>query len=218
MKLPKLRWRKPPETRILNVIEKHVALCTSISTELIEATARKIAGNRAEAERHIERLCQMEVQADGLRREVAVELAKGVLPPLSREVLIHLIKNLDMVADWAKDAARILRIIPADELTKGFERVLKRMVAKADLCVHTLGSSVIALYEDYQQAVAECDEVERIEEEIDDLYIEALRVIHDSHMETPMLVTELVRAVEMMADQCEDTADLIRIVIISTLH
>jgi predicted phosphate transport protein (TIGR00153 family) len=216
IKLPRLRWRKPPETRILDIIEKHVSLCLLISTELVEAITLKVTENREGAERHIERLCEMEVQADRLRREVAFELAKGVLPPISREDMIRLIKNLDMVADWAKDAARILSIIHENELTDGFKSILVKMVTKVNECVYTLGSSVIALYENFKNAVDECDEVERIEEEIDDIYIEALREIHDSTMGT--LVTELTRALEMMADQCEDTADLIRIVIISTLH
>lgn len=220
MKIPMIKWRKPPETRILELLEKHVSLCTSISSELVKVAELKIAGEREEMEKCLERVFKMEEKADSLRREVARELAKGILPPLSREDLMNLVQKLDMVADYAKDATRILGIIHANELTEGFKIVFMKFINKVDECVHALGSSVKALYEDFKRAADQCYEVERIEEEIDAIYVEALKVARDSNMkiQTALLATELLRLLEMAADQCEDTADLIRIVTISTLY
>ncbi|KPV62407.1 MAG: hypothetical protein AOA65_1858 [Candidatus Bathyarchaeota archaeon BA1] len=220
IRIPAIRWRKPPEAKVLELLERHVSLCMSISSELVRVAELKIAGSEEETMKCTERLSGMEKEADGLRREIMMELAKGILPPLSREDLMRFTERLDMVADHAKDAARLLSIIRTDELTDGFKIVFMHLVRRVGDCVHALGGSIKALYEDFKRALDECYEVEKIEEEIDVIYTEALRVARDTNMriQTSLLATELLRLLEMMSDHCEDTADMIRIVVISTLH
>jgi len=218
--IPMIRRKKPAEVRILELLEEHVSLCVSISSLLVEVAELKISGNRGEMESLMEKLFKAEEDADALRREVETELAKGILPPLSREDLMRLMERMDMVADSAKDATRILSIIYADELTKGFKMVFMRLVNEDDKCVRALQDAVEALLRNYKDVLNKCYEVQRLEEEIDTIYIEALKVARDSNMkiQTSLLVTELLRFLEMEADACEDTSDLIRIITISALN
>ena len=220
IRMPTIKRRKPPEARVLGFLEQHVSLCTSIMNELVKLAELKTGGSREETERCLARLFKMEEEADGLRRQAAMELAKGILPPLSREDLMKLMERLDMVADYAKDAARILGIIHADELTEGFKIVFMRFINKVNECVQALGDSMKALLKNFKDVVNKCYEVERLEEEIDVIYVEALKVARDSNMkiQTSLLATELLRLLEMEADHCEDTADLIRIITISALR
>lgn len=204
---------------VFELLEQHVSLCMSISNELVKLASFKVSGNRDETEKCLASLFEMEEKADQVRRKASTEMAKGVLPPLSREDLMRLMQRLDMVADYAKDAARILGIIHADELTEGFKMVFLRFMGKVDECVKALGSSITALLKDFKDVVNRCYEVERLEEEIDVIYVEALKVARDTNMkiQTALLATELLRLLEMEADHCEDTADLVRIITISTI-
>ncbi len=215
-----IKRKKPPEVRVLELLEEHVSLCVSISELLVEVAELKISGRKEEMESLMDRLFKAEEKADSLRRDVETELAKGILPPLSREDLMRLIGRLDLVADSAKDAVRILSIIYTDELTEGFKMVFMRLVNKTDKCVKALKDAVEALLKDYTDVLNKCYEVEKLEEEIDIIYIETLKVARDSNMkiQTLLLVTELLRFLESEADACEDTSDLIRIITISTLR
>ena len=218
--IPIIKRKKPPEVRVLELLEEHVSLCVSISGLLVEVAELKMSGSMGEMENLMDRLFKAEEEADSLRREVETELAKGILPPLSREDLMRLIGRLDMVADSAKDAVRILSIIYTDELTEGFKMVFMRLVNKADKCVKALRDAVEALLRNYKDVLNKCYEVQRLEKEIDTIYIETLKVARDSNMkiQTSLLVTELLRFLESEADACEDTSDLIRIITISALH
>jgi uncharacterized protein Yka (UPF0111/DUF47 family) len=113
-----------------------------------------------------------------------------------------------------------MSILYSDELTEGFKIVFMRLVKKVDQCVKALRDAVEALLKNYKDVLGKCYEVQRLEEEIDTIYIETLKVSRDSNMkiQTSLLVTELLRFLESEADACEDTSDLIRIITVSALH
>jgi predicted phosphate transport protein (TIGR00153 family) len=218
--IPTIKRKKPPEVRVLELVEEHVSLCVSISKILVKVANLKMTGIGEETENLMEELFKAEEEADSILREVETELAKGILPPLSREDLMRLIGKLNIVADSAKDAVRILNIVYTDELTEGFKIVFMRLVNKADKCVQALRDAVESLLRKYSDVLKKCYEVHRLEQEIDVIYIETLKVSRDSNtrIQTSLLVTELLRFLESEADACEDTSNLIRVITISALN
>jgi len=212
--------RRRPESRVLDLLERHVSLCVSASDELVKAFKAKVSGDISEAGRHIRALSGFEEQADGVRREIVDLIAGGILPPLSKGDLMGLVAKIDLVADWSKEAGRILEILPLEGLSEELKELLFEFVKMDNRCVHALERVVRLLYTDHEEALDACNLVEMIEEGIDALYIEALRMLHASGLDAPtlFLANQLVESLEMIGDSCEDTADLIRAVVVSTFH
>ena len=220
IKIPAIKWRRPPEAKVLELLENHVALCISASNDLVTAMELKIKGDEKEAKNSLEMLFEAERKADELRRKMVDELAKGVLPPLSREDLMRVVRRIDLVTDSIKDGGRILAILPINEFPKKFEETLFEFVKKVRECVHVLGNSIRTVYEDFRKAIDECYEVEKIERAVDHMYIGVLEEMKHFEMkgQTSLLLMEFVKSLETATDECENTADFLRIMIVSTFH
>ena len=124
--------------------------------------------------------------------------------------------QMDLVADWSKDASRILEVLPIEKLIE-FKELFMSLGRLDNQCVHVLGNAMSLVSTDYEKALNACFRVEHLEEKIDLLYIEVLKVTSNSNLEPRILilVNELARSLEMIADSCEDTTDLIQTVIMS---
>jgi predicted phosphate transport protein (TIGR00153 family) len=215
----KIKLRTPPEEKVLNLIEKHLSFCVSASEELGEAAKAKINKEQTWMP-HLERLYDSEEKADSVRRELVGVLAAGILPPLSKGDLMQLTAKLDMVADWSKEAGRILEILPVEDLPHDMGRVFVSLVEETGRCVHALSTAIDSLYTDHEKSLEQCDRVEEIEHLVDSIFIESMKTLFESEMSPQflLLLNTLVNDFEMVSDTCEDTADMIRVVIISTFH
>jgi len=163
-----------------------------------------------------------EKDADIIRREIVdlLESASTTIPPEEREDLFHLIKRLDAIPDWIKEAVRILTIIPylevPAELREGFETLIRLDIETADmLCL-----AARALFEeDYKRASDLAEKVEELEEKADEADINNRRMLMKySNKITPIglvvLLDDFNHALEEVADACEDAADYIRAIAI----
>ncbi len=215
-----LRLRRRSEVEVLDLIKRHVEVCVSASDELKRAVDAKLVGNEKGVEERLKRLSSFEGEGDKLRRRMAEELAKGMLPPVSREDFMRLIEMLDKVADWSKDAGRVLAALSAKDLSERSKGCFRMLAERVNNCVHTLSNCVKLFYEDYEGASKECTYVETIEEEVDSLYVNTLKTLCSSEWSIKSFVCwiELAKHLEMVADSCEDTCDLIRIIMVSTLY
>jgi predicted phosphate transport protein (TIGR00153 family) len=220
LRIPKVDWGKARETEVFSLLEKHTSLCESASEDLAQAMKLMVAGNEKDAKVVLERLFDKERSADKLRRDLLEELAKGVLPPLGREDIMRTVRRLDMVIDWLKDGGRLLSILSPDDLPVSIGKILVEFTEKLKECIHVLGGSIIAVIEDHEKALEGCRRVEEIEQDIDHVYVRTWGEIKhlSTGYQTPLLLVELVRSLESAADECENTADFLRIMIVSTFH
>lgn len=218
MKILELFRRKPPEIKILDLLDKHLAQCVSANDHLLLAMETKLAGNMEETRQHIASSARSEGKADTIRREIINELAEGILPPLNKEDMMELVYQLDEVADWSKEAGRILDIIDMSLVPENLRTLLSEQTKLANLCTKSLNKVVKYLYTDHEKALDECNQVEIIEHQMDDKYIEILNGIYSEAPEPRLIfmLKELAHTIEMTGDSCEDTADLIRVVVVST--
>lgn len=212
--------RKPPEIRVLDLLDKHLAQCVASSDHLLLAMETKLKGNIDESRRHIATVAQSEGNADRIRREIINELAEGILPPLNKEDMMELVYQLDEVADWSKEAGRILDIIDMSLVPEILRTHLSEQTKLANQCTQSLKRVVKYLYTDHEKALEECNQVEALEHEMDDKYIEILNGIYTEAPEPRLIfmLKELAQTIEMIGDSCEDTADLIRVVVVSTFN
>jgi len=146
-----------------------------------------------------------------------VELAQGELPPEDREDLMHLTKRVDMVADWSRESTRILNATPVREVPKDLKKACVEMVEGVRECASALRKSVSRIAEKPEEALRAADEVERQEEKVDDLYEKARTLLGktaEMKVGVAVLTSQLLDAIEMVADWCENTCDQVRIIIV----
>lgn len=220
LRIPKAGWGGAREAQALRLLEEHVSLCESASRDLAQAVKLMVAGNAKDAKAFLERLFDKERVADMLRRRMLDEFAKGVLPPLGREDVMRMVRRLDLVINWLKDGGRLLSLFSPNDIPSSFGEMLVEFAEKLSECVHVLGSCIRAVIEDYKRALEGCLRVEEIERDIDHMYVSTLGEIKHLNRgdQTPLLLIEFLRSLESAADECENTADFLRIMIVSTFH
>jgi predicted phosphate transport protein (TIGR00153 family) len=160
-------------------------------------------------------ISEMEMAADTLRRNMVKELTESDMFPEERDDLMELVRAVDWIADWSKEAGRILSKVPFEKTTEEIRIATINMVKANVDCVKVLKQSIDSLPTDTKKALSLADEVEMLEETIDDLYGEVR--YHFANQEFPdfstgalILLNEFFDAVETIADWCENTADIVR--------
>jgi len=212
------RWFAPKRgEKIFEMLENHLELTKNSVSDLyrmVEATSK---GEIPQSKEFYKNLSEMEFKADELRRGLVDELTRSELFPEERDDLMELVRAVDWVADWSKEAGRILVIIPFEKAPEEMKEVALNMCREDINCVTVLAESVRALPEDPRKAISLANNVEMLEENIDELYGIARR--HLAAIENTafnigslILLNEFLDALETVADWCENTADIVRAV------
>lgn len=215
-------FEKRRQSRAIHLMQSHLALTTGAVDELVRAIRFKISDDEKNCNDSVQKVSAMEMEADKLRRDTWLELAKGDVPPTDRDDLLHLSKRVDQVADWARESGRILSVTPIARAPEALRKILVQMAETAQKCTWSTRKSVDALNTDLQEALRLADEVERIEEEADELYNQArahYASLGDGRMQTgeAILLSELLEAVENISDWCENAVDHVRVIAVRLL-
>ena len=213
-----LKWfEKRRETRALDDIQRHLSLTTGI-IDYLERAVRAAIKNDVKGEKNCsESVVAGEREADVLRRKIMDDVAKGELSSMCREDLMHLVKRLDMVADYSREAIRILNAIPMDYVPTSIKDVSVEIAGSVKECVMALQKCVDKMMIKPGEALAAADAVEKAEEKVDDVYEDARVLLGKEDLEKPgvaVLIGQLFEAMEMIADQCEDACDQVRIIMV----
>jgi len=209
-------FTKRRESIAIKLTQDHAAAVLGTVTELEKAVMAASKGKVAEMKQANQRLFAYEAEADGIQRDVAAELTKGELPAKDREDLMHLINRLDDVADWAKDASRNLTILLEVKVTKDIWQYIVEMSHTLVESVWVLRRSIDALTKDIAGALEMLAKIDELEHKVDELYFEAKSAFfaHPKELTPPTFIVlrDLVHDMEQVADRCEDTADIIRVI------
>lgn len=213
-----LKWfEKRREEKALTMTQRHLAMTMTIAEDLERAVKAAISNDEKGKKLCINRVAKAEKDADKLRREIMDELARGELSPTDREDLMHLVKRVDMVADWSRESTRILNVISMEEVPENLKKACVEMVEGARECTSALRKCINRLTEKPEEALEAADHVERQEEKVDDLYENArLLLAKDTTMSAgvAILMNQLFESIEMIADWCEDACDQVRIIVV----
>lgn len=208
------------ERRVLEYVNRHLGLTVDCVTELEIMVKAASRGDLEEKRGSFQRLSSMEREADELRRTLAEDLlTRGTLPPDVREDLMNLVGTMDWVADWAREAGRILHLLEFERIPEQMKAAAERMAGELKSCVLPLRRSINSLTRDPEAALKLAYEVESVEEVIDDMYAEVRELflaLDFSSFDTPFLIllNAFFDALEMVADWCENTSDLVRVLVI----
>jgi len=185
--------------------------------DLERAVKASVSNNEKETKASIDRVISAEKEADRLRRVVMTELARGELPPTDREDLMHLIKRVDMVADWSRESTRVLSATPMQDVPDSLKKAAVAMVEGVRECAAALRRCINSMAEKPEEALKAADEVERLEEKVDDIFENSRRLLAKEEklkVGVAILMNELFEAIEVAADACEDACDQIRVIVV----
>jgi uncharacterized protein len=165
--------------------------------------------NYVEVDRVARNLKAIEHTGDEITHEVFRALNRTFVTPLDREDISHLASSLDDVIDWIEEIARrmyMYRIEEPTPIARKFGRVILEQceqIAKA-----------VQLIEERKNADAlerATLEIHRLENEGDDLLVEAITSLYDGVTEVPQLISamrwnDLYQLLEDTTDKAEGVA------------
>jgi len=209
-------WFTPTRgQKVLEMVEEHLELTQNAVLDLYKMVEASAMCLEKDCKDFFESVSQLEMRADALRRMMVDELTKSEMFPEERQDLMELVRAVDWVADWSKEAGRILVIIPFENAPDEMKEAAKNMCKANVDCVGVLSKCVKALHEDPKAALSLADKVEMLEEDLDELY--SVARYHLANLEYPgfsvgalILLNEFLDALETIADWCENTADIVR--------
>ena len=201
--------------KVLVMVEKHLELTQNAVISLYGMVEAAAECDQNECKKAFLDVSRLEMEADELRRKMVEELTKGEMFPEERDDLMELVRAVDWIADWSKEAGRILNSIPFEKTPDEIKTATLNMVKANVDCVKVLTKAIEALPKNPQKALSLADEVEMLEETVDDLYGEtrayfATLEFPDFSTGSLILLNEFFDAVETIADWCENTADIVR--------
>jgi len=208
-------FEKRRKTEALNLAQEQMTKALDTTTLLQKAVQSASEGKIAEAKSCLEKLSKDEEEVDNLRRSVFKELTNVAVSVEFREDLMHLVKRLDVMADFVKDSARsvmvLLETTVPDEIWDINVKVAEALVQSAT----TLRSGIEKLGTDPAKARELAKKVNDIEEIIDKNYLEIkklfIKYAHKVDPGTLLILDNLAEFMEQAADTCADTADYIAV-------
>jgi len=208
-------FEKRRKTEALNLAQEQITKALDTTTLLHKAIQSISKGNKEETKGFIEKLWKEEEEVDTLRRAVFKELTNVAISVEFREDLMHLVKRLDLMADFVKDSARSILILLEANVPNDIWDIY---VKTADLLVQsatTLQSSIEKLGTDPERAKELAKNVDNIEGLIDKNYLETkklfIKYANKVDSGTLMILNNLAEFMEQAADTCADTADYITV-------
>ncbi|TFH19104.1 DUF47 family protein [Candidatus Bathyarchaeota archaeon] len=200
---------------VLVMVEKHLELTKNAVISLYSMVEAAAECKADECKIAFLDISKMEMEADELRRKMVEELTKGEMFPEERDDLMEMVRAVDWIADWSKEAGRILNSIPFEKAPDEIKVETLNMVKANMDCVEVLAKAIKALPKNPGQALSLADEVEMLEETVDDLYGEvrkhfATLLFPEFSTGSLILLNEFFDAIETIADWCENTADIVR--------
>ena len=202
----------------IEMVRSHSKANVTAMEQLSRCIDYATTGNMEELKRSFSVLQQKEKEADELKRKIIAELAKGDLPPTEREDLMRLARSIDQVIDWINETGRILVEFDLKSVPGEIKSLVEEMVGVIHSCVVKLDESVEHLSERrFADALKAADEVERLEEQMDELYGRGRNQMNKLTVSVieigpAILLGQFIDSLENITDRSESTADEVRII------
>jgi len=200
----------PREISFFNYFEQSSKLSIEVCREL-----NAIAMNPSELVSHVNRIKEIELQADNITHECIEALHRTFITPIDRADIHQLIRHQDDIIDSVNSVASRLILYEITDIwpeLKQFAEVLVKATTEIDRAVGQLrnrnkGKLII---EDCCQAIHEA------ENEADRILRSSLARLFREEKE-PLLVIkwkEIIERLEKASDRCEDVANIIEGIVI----
>ncbi|NHI92681.1 MAG: TIGR00153 family protein [Candidatus Lokiarchaeota archaeon] len=211
-----LEWfHTKKEDLIVKMTKEHAKKVLECVIEL-DNLFKDLSVNEKEKNKIIEKINKLENECDDIRRDITIELVRGILSPNIREDLAHLIKRLDNVADHSNATARRTRLFDLKLLTPiqdDFQLMLKHTIESVrmlkELIENQLGQGKVNI----NKLIIDINKKEH-QVDIDHYNVRSNLYKIDTSQISPFTIIEIhtiIESIELIADSVEDTADYIKI-------
>ena len=207
--------------KAMALVLEHSKMTTLTVEQLSKCIQNAIENKKQELQRNFDLLEQKEREADGLRRRIIEELARGELPVDERVGLMRLGRQIDWITDWSHEASRILFLFDLSQMSNQIQDVVVEMCSVVTECTVKVANCVQKLMDgSIDESLKAADEVERLEEKVDGLHQKARSYLNDIkadslHVGSIILLSQFIEAIENTADRCEDTCDQVRVMAVT---
>lgn len=205
----------------IRMILQHIQTVVNSVEELVNGTNLAKVGKEMEFQESLKRHIDIERDADNFRRRITAELAKGEIPPDERVGLMRLVRQIDWISDWALEAHRILSVFMFSGISDEIKDSCIEMLKTIRNCALTVQECIQKLADkNIDETLKLCDQVERLEEDVDVQYQNARRLVYqlgrsDIYLGSLILLIQFLDALENIADKCEDTCDQVRVIVVA---
>lgn len=217
-------WTWLAGRRLEEIVNKSIVHLELVhkTTELLGDMIKLLyEGKVNEGLKFYEKISETERKADELKREILTSLSRGFIHPLDREDLLRLILTSDDIAAYTKATARRITVLYTigSTLPEEILLLLKDIAEKTVEASSVLLSALRSLGSDPARTMTLTHEVEKIEEEIDEIRMNLLEKLYTlckvNLTVDCLLMKEIIDDIENISDMCEDTGDVIRLIAVS---
>ena len=182
------------------------------ATVLAGARALKdLAENFTHVEQKAVRIKELETEGDHVTHDLIDSLNRTFITPFDREDLYALASSLDNVMDAIDHVAALVRLYKLTKMRPGTRELIRTVSGSADR-IHSALEALAAQRPVHPHAV----EINRLENEADRAYQEAIRLLFDDEADPIMVIKwkEFFDMLERITDCCEDVANVIEGVVV----
>lgn len=214
--------RKNARGKVIKAAREHLNKAADCVLILDAAFERIKAGKIDEARQKFNALDDVERLADDIRRSILLEITNSEIEETTKEALVHLVRNIDRIANTANGSARIFYQIPTEFFgVITAHDTLFTMLKHTVEAVKKLGKMVDKLLGDGKNIDDINHEIQVLEHEVDKglarMY-EQLMARDDQGAPVPPFVaiqiSKGINYIESISDAIEDTADYIKMLTI----
>jgi predicted phosphate transport protein (TIGR00153 family) len=217
-----LSWfTKRHESIVVRKASEHAGKLVDTSIELLNAIKFASNGVSEDAKKALHALNAYEKDADTIETLIQEEVSRAEIEPREREYLMRMIRHQDYAADWIKEAGMNLEIFIdlklscPDEIWKDLIKICESLVETTK----SLKRTIEELARDMHNA-QQCEKnVEVLEHKIDEMYFEAKKHVLSkiSDPRAMIVLREILHGMENSADNCKDTGDMLKMLILAGL-
>jgi predicted phosphate transport protein (TIGR00153 family) len=212
---------KQMERKILEDHLKHVEKVVETTRALEDSVSHVRSRDLNSFIKDYEKISSLEREADVFKRTLMKEVSQVLIHPIDREYLINLTLNIDQIAGYCRAVGkRILILMEAsEELDEHMIEYVSTVASKIRQIAELILSALQSLKRSAQETIEYTNEIEKIEEETDDLKLEAYKIVlkkcNEKSIEWCILSKEIIDTLEEATDRGERVADIIRMLAVS---
>jgi predicted phosphate transport protein (TIGR00153 family) len=209
------------EKKILEDHLKHVEKVVETTRALEDSVSHVRSRDLNSFIKDYEKISSLEREADVFKRTLMKEVSQVLIHPIDREYLINLTLNIDQIAGYCRAVGkRILILMEASEDLDGHMiEYVSTVASKIRQIAELILSALQSLKRSAQETIEYTNEIEKIEEETDDLKLEAYKIVlkkcNEKSIEWCILSKEIIDTLEEATDRGERVADIIRMLAVS---
>lgn len=199
----------PREPKFFNMFEEsseNLVAASNILADLVESWT--------DTEQKVALIEDLEHKGDSIAHRIIGELHRTFVTPIDREDIALLAHSLDDVIDFIEGASTAMLIYKIPQPTKR-ARELTRILVKATNEVN-IALGLLRHRHKLRDILAHCVEINRLENEADDVIRSALAELFDHTVDVSDIIKwrEIYEHMETAIDRCEDVANVLEGVVL----